>query len=492
MADHAEQLKAKLEAADEFPPAEETEVREQIALWRAFREGNRDVLADEVDWNTEEYADANGVVRLRPRQRRYLLDPLAERIAETWGDLLFGEDPTIIAAGETNQERLDLIVEENDLPSGLQEAAEVCAGEGEVWWSVYKDATALSVPTIDWNSRLDVIPYWIGRKLCAVAFVSELARVDSDGRETVWRYIKIHEEGRVLNLLYRGEDQTLGPERELNARVETEDLPPVWEHRLPSMLAGRVVNKRAPKNGSRSVYDGIQDLLLALNENLSIGQENARLTGKKRAVVPSRYLDADGNFPAGAEILIATEMDQGDDDKPEGLTLLEWEFDADALKLWIDHLEGQACTRARIAPQLIGKATENALTGPALRARLLDTVLGAHGKGRFWDDQLPQALAAAQMVDALPEHDGGFGSQWTNPSEPPSVERGDVLPKDIEAETRLHMEAVAAELESRETAVREMHPDWSDKRVAEELAAIAREVSSEIAPPEGEGEEALV
>lgn len=480
VATHAETLQARLEAADSFPPEAEQAVREDIGVWRAFREGNRDVLADLVDWNREEYRDEAGAVKYRQRPRRYLLDPLAERIAETWGDLLFGADPAIEAANASNQDRLDLIAEENDLPSELQEAAEVCAGEGEVWWRVYKDATVLDVPTIDWHSRLDVIPYWIGRKLCAVAFVAELP---SGEDETVWRYLTIYEEGAALNLLYKGDEDTLGERSPLTARVETADLRDVWSHGLPTLLAGRVVNKNAPRNGSRSVYDGIRDLLLALNENLAIGQENARLTGKSRAVVPARFLGPDGNFPAGAEIIIATELDGGDEEKPEGLAQIEWNFDAQALKLWIDHLESQAITRARVAPQLIGKATENALTGPALRARLMDTVLAAHGKGRFWDDQLPRALAAAQMVDALPEADGGFSSQWTNPSEPPSVERGDVLPQDIDADTRRHVEAVAAELESRETAIRDLHPDWSDDRIAEELSRIASEISSELPDP---------
>lgn len=464
MALSAEKLKAKLEAAKEWPLPGERGIHERLSLWRAFREGNRDRLAKEVEWKAD---------------RPYLLDPLAERIPETWADLLFGDDPKVTTETESDQELLDTLVEENDLPSALQEAEEVCASEGEVWWRVYKDATILEVPTIEWHSRLDVVPLWIGRKLGAVAFVSEVYREETpDGKQgdIIWRYVAIHEEGVMLNLLYKGDCDSLGAEKALTERVETEDLLAVWDHGLPSILAGRVVNKRAPRNGSRSVYHGIRDYLLALNENLTIGQENVRLTGKKRAVVTPDMLDENGNFPSDTDVWIRQHTD-GDPDRPgEGLIQVEWEFDAGNLKLWIDHLEEQAVTRSRIAPQLIGKATENALTGPALRARLFDTVLATVGKGRFWDDELPQALQAAQMVDALDESKGGFGHPWSDPFERPSVERSDALPVDEADEVQRIAQEISIEILSRKTAIEQRHPDWSAEQVDEELDRIKEEI----------------
>jgi hypothetical protein len=238
------------------------------------------------------------------------------------------------------------------------------------------------------------------------------------------------------------------------------------------MLCGRVVNKRAPRNRSRSVYHGIRDFLLALNENLAIGQENARLTGKKRAVVSPRMLDAEGNFPSDTDVFIRQDTD-GDPDKPtEGLVQIEWQFDAAALIQWDEHLEERAITRARIAPQLIGQNTEGALTGPALRARLLDTLLARMGKGRFWDDELPQALAAAQMVDDLADNQGGFGRDWGKPAERPSIERGDALPVDEDDEVNRIAAEISAEILSTKTGIEERHPDWSPERVDEEIQRI--------------------
>jgi hypothetical protein len=459
---NAEKLLKRLETAEEWPLKSERKVCEEIALWRALREGDRDFLERYVDWE-------NG--------RSYYLDPLAERIPETWADLLFGDDPTIEAAAAGDTPLLEAIVEENDLPSSLQEAEEMCASEGEVWWRVFKDSTVLTVPTVEWHSRLDVIPLYVGRKLAAAAVVSEVGREEAEqtGKATVWRYIAIHEEGQMLNLLFKGEDGRLGERKQLSDHPAVADLQESWNHGLASMLLGRVVNKRAPRNRSRSVYHGIRDYLLALNENFAIGQENARLTGKKRVVVTPDMLDENGNFPAGTDVWIRQQTD-GDPDKPgDPLVQVEWEFEAAALIQWDDHLEERAITRARIAPQLIGQNTEGALTGPALRARLLDTLLARMGKGRFWDDELPQCLAAAQMVDDLPDAQGGFGRNWSSPAERPSVERGDALPVDATDEVNRIASEIGAEILSTQTGIEERHPDWDEPRVEEEIERILKD-----------------
>jgi hypothetical protein len=462
VAEYAQKLLERLKGADEWPLKSERKCHEEIGLYRALREGDRRYLAEFVKW---------------AKDRTYWLDPLAERIPETWADLLFGDDPTIEAGEESDQELLDNIVEENDLPSALQEAEETCAAEGEVWWRVFKDSDTLSVPTIEWHSRIDVIPLFVARKLVAVAIVSEVGRdcQEGTGEDTVWRYIAIHEEGVMLNLLFKGEDRQLGEEQQLSAHPAVSDLQESWNHGLSSMLAGRVVNKRAPRNRSRSVYHGIRDFLLALNENFAIGQENARLTGKKRAIVTQDMLDADGNFPDDTDVFMRQVADADPDRPTDALLQIEWQFDAAALIEWNDNLEERAITRARIAPQLIGQNTEGALTGPALRARLLDTLLARMGKGRFWDDELPRALVAAQMVDDLAESQGGFGREWSAPAERPSTERGDALPVDQDDEVNRIAAEISAEILSTQTAIEERHPDWPADRVLEEMERILKD-----------------
>lgn len=460
----ADQLQQRIEQAKRWPPPGEQKLREQLELWAAFRESDADRIRP-ANWDP---------------QRAYVIDPLPERIPQAFADLLYGEDPRFVAAAERgpDQGNLDRIVDDNDIPSELHWAVQLASSEGEVWWHAFVDRDAADVPIIEWVSRRHVYPLLRGRQVAAVAFITEL---DGDGEDR-WRLVEIQERGHVRNLLYRavGREQGIGQPQPLKAHPDTADLPESFDHGFDLMLAGRVLNRPARGRVGRSDYAGVRDLLFALNEASSIGVENARMTLKRRVVVPQRYLDENGNFPAGAEVLIAPEVDTDPDKPGERLVQVEWEFDATAWVTWDAALTDKILTRTRVAPQLVGRHTEQAQSAPALRARLIDSVLAAQGKARYWDDEVPKAMLALQLLDNLPEERGGFGRPWASPGEPPAVERRSIIPEDLDAEVARHAQAVAAEIESRETAIRALHPDWSDEQVADELDRIR----SEIEPPQ--------
>jgi hypothetical protein len=87
-------------------------------------------------------------------------------------------------------------------------------------------------------------------------------------------------------------------------------------------------------------------------------------------------------------------------------------------------------------------------------------------------------LMLAQQVDNLPKEKGGFGRSWNKAGEPPIVERSDPLPADETEETNRHAVAVSSEFESRETAIKTLHPDWTDKQVQDELDKIFSELAT--------------
>lgn len=467
MIEHAQQLLARLEAAEEWPPKDEQSVRETILLWQAFRESDRTRLTPDL-WE---------------RDRKLIIDPLPERIAEAFADLIFGEDPEFTAADDTDQDNVDGLIDDNDLPSELQRAEAICSSEGEVWWRILIDKDAALYPRIEWHSRLACIPLYRGRDVIAVAFFSTVASEGEGAR--VWRYLEVQAAGINLNRLYRGASDKLGERVKLTDQDATKDLRDEWRHDLPGLLAGRVVNRvgRNPRLGI-SDYAGVRDLLDALNEAATIGQENARLTAKKRVVIPQRFLDKDGNFPTGAEVIIATETDQDPDKPGQGLAQVEFSFDAAALIAYKSDLTDTILTRCRVAPQLVGRQTGNTPeSGTALRARLLDSVLAANGKARFWDDALPKVLSLAAQADALPGEKGGNGRKWAKPAEPPSVKRASVLPEDESDIAERHALEVQAEIKSRQTAIEEAHPDWSEERVTEELRRIREDTAVALADP---------
>lgn len=491
----ADILRIRMERAKEWPLRSEEKVLTDLLLWQAFRENDADYIKPN-EWKDE---------------RPYYTDPLALRIAEAKADLTFGAEPDFTAANTADQGRLEDLVEANDLPSELQAGDEIRVSEGEVWWRVLVDRDALDWPLIEFHSRINVFPYFRGRNLLAAAFISIIEEPAEVQDKRAWRYVELHSEGLVQNLLYevqhRGDQsrregtvipQVLVPASNFGQRVslqdrpETADLDDEWEHDLPSMLCGRIINRkgRNPKLG-QSVYARVKDLLLSLNEATTVGHENMKLTAKKRAVVSSSVLrptqDAAGNpvegsapvFDGDDDVLVSTRLeDTLGESGQEPFKVLEYSFDAEALIAWIDNRVDTILTRCRTAPQLVGRHTEDAATGPAFRARLVDSILDNNGRARYWDDSLPRILSAAAQVDAMPEASGGFGRGWSAAAEPPAIERSDALPEDEdERANRLAVERGAG-LKSRKTAVAEMHPDWEDDAVDEEVQAIADEESA--------------
>lgn len=509
--EHADDLQEMLESSEKWPLPHEEAVLSRIREWQAFYETDIEVLQEICGWQMGDN-----------QHLEYVADPIAERVAQAFADLIFGAETEFEAATETEEESvdqplLDDVVDENELQSELQAAASQCIAEGEVWWRVYVDRDAWEHPVLEWHSRASVIPLYRGRKILAAAFISTVDNLapeapvvrvgdDSDpagtrmwresslaqSDDTVWRYVEIQTGGLVRNLLYRGTKSTLGERQALSALPEFADLADEWEHGLevesrsgrPSevMLAGRITNGKSGRLG-RSQYAGIKWLLYELNKCSSIGSRNVELTMQKRAVLPSEtvgHMDPDSTVdPDDASRTRKSVrlpdgfMVQRDAMGENVMGVLEFSDDwAAALRAWKEGLTDDILTRARVAPQLVGRHTQNAETGPALRARLLDSVLAADGKARVWDDALPRIVRILQLVDALPEEQGGCGNPWKNADAPPVIVRTSILPEDESEEATRHGLLVGAKLESRRTAIAKLNPEWNEQRVNEEIDEI--------------------
>lgn len=490
---NAERLLNKLENSTRWPPTWEQKLLEDIYLWMWFREAESLKLkAVHEGWDED---------------KKYVVDPLASRIAEAFGDLIFGEEPDFSAATKADQPRLEDLIRENNLPSELQQGCEVSTSEGETWWRCRVEKDASDWPIVEFHSRSNVIPLFRGRHVIAVAFINVIEENDE-----AWRYLEIHAEGIVLNRLFKvpiqrttSRDSSIlpvnwfvgkpfGDEVPLTDRPETADLDPEWVHDLP-MLAGRIMNRRG-----RKMYVGVsqfaraRDLLFELNEAASIGSQNMRLTARKRAVVDESVLQPQRDpetgeiinprpvFRADEEIFVQSALDENLESKTGQFKVLEYDFDAQGMVTWDDHLVLKILTRTRCAPQLVGMGVEQAITGPALRARLLDSTLAANGKARFWDDGVPRMLQCLQLIDQLPLDLGGFGRTWESSDEKPSMKRKSIIPEDPKDVADRHAVLMGSELESQYTAIAEMHPEWDDEKIKAEQARIREDARTFVQP----------
>lgn len=479
-------LLRRLDRCTQWPLEQDRAVWRDIDLWIALRESDREHLSDYVGWDE----DGTG--------RRYKIDPLAPKINEAFASLQYGRIPEIVAADEGDQDRLDELLEDNVMGASLQAMAHLKSSEGQAWWRILVDHEAADHPMLEWHSRQAVTVLWVGKKVKAVAFINRLDPIEEESgnanKAIAWRHLELHDEQHVLNVLYRGTDRTLGERVSLEQHPEVEHLRDVeFSHGMGEILAGRVVNRYGVNfREGISDFDGIEDFLLDLNESCAIAHENTRLAGKKRVVAPESALDEAGRLPAHSEVLVAEAVADsaalGEEGKQLGAAaafkVIEYSYDAAPMIAYQDSLAVKALTRVGITPQFVGMPVDgegSAETGVALRLRLIPSVSAGNDRAQDADAVLPHVLELMQRLDAAPAQQdgagqiGGFGRPWTKAEEAPSVDRGTALPEDRTEETERHSIAVSSEIESRETAIEEMHPDWSEERVKEELKRITSE-----------------
>lgn len=523
--DPIEELLARIRRSNRWPLESEAKVIRRLRTWRAFADSDDEALKKVADW---------------PRDRELHIDPLPELVAETWGDYLAGDEFDVTAANESDQERLDALLEANDLAEELRAAiADYMVPEGETWWRIVRDEDLADVPLVEWHSRLSFIPYYIGRRLLAAAFVVELegpANIEA-ARNAVFRHFEVHAQGRTLHVVFRGTKERLGREVPLDAHSETEDLASVlgpsqtWEHGLgfagnpnAAGLVGRIINRRGrdPRLG-RSEFARIRHYFMDLNEAMTIAAENARVAAKKRAIVPAEALNgptgnvddwripeaelvdngegqfvprtarATNRYNAGEDVLVHDPLNSElGKDGPAPYTVLEYTYDAEQLIHHKRDLVESALTRVGLTPQWVGVRVDGdgfAASGTALRLRLIPTDRAGRGKGRQIDTDVPRIISLLAQVDELGEQEGGFGADWIESDTLPGFARARALPPDEVEEAGVEATLVGAGVRSIRTSVQRQHPDWTDEQIDEEVDAIRadRQASAPSLPGLGGG-----
>src|SRR5687767_7621411 len=149
-----------LVAGGQWPPKRDAATIAHVRTMRAFLESDRDRLRVIAGW---------------PEDRPYKVDALPGLMADAWADHLWGEDPTITPARESDEAALEYVIDGNeDFVGDLHAAERIVAGEGEVWGRIYRDDELGDVPLLGWHERDVVYPLFVGRTLMAAALVTQL------------------------------------------------------------------------------------------------------------------------------------------------------------------------------------------------------------------------------------------------------------------------------------------------------------------------------
>jgi hypothetical protein len=490
-----------------WPPKVLQPVYGKINVWSAWYSGEPEQLSA-VYGGTQSYNDATGffasqqggfTARVRrtlqrwfwganvPRgeQRTKLHIPLAGDIASTSADLLFSEPPTVSVDDTGTQDRLNDLIDDG-VHANLIEAAEIAAALGGVYLRVCWDRGVSDRPWLHAVHPDAAVPEWTWGRLSAATFW----RVLSDDGSTVVRHLERHEPGRILHGVYEGDSDTLGHLVPFAEYADTAWLAEVVNegNEIPTGLADRLTavyvpnmrpnrcwrNMPAAASLGRSDYAGTEPLMDALDETWTSWMRDLRLA-KARLVVPSVYLQANGpgqgaSFDLDQEIYEGLNVLPG---KDAGQLMSQVQF---AIRVE-EHERTAAALVTNIvrdsgySAQTFGMQGDTSITATEVTARERKSFITRDKKTRYWRPQLQEITETLLMIDAAV-----FSSGVT--PERPTIEFGDSVSEDPEAQARTLQLLEAARAASIETKVRMLHPDWEDKDVTDEVNRIKAETGA--------------
>lgn len=448
---------------DRWPPEQLREVWEEIERFEAFRQSDEEVLR---------------LLSFTPTSSPYMISPVPRMISRASANLLVGEPPEFTAAAEADQQRLDFIVEENMLDTELHRSAMIASSEGEVWGRICYRPDLLDVPLIEFVSRRRVIPYFAGRFLLGATFVTEW----QTGTTEVHRLFEHYERGAIIAEVFRGTNAFLGTRIDLNQFEETAGMPEVVYTGFDQPLVAFVPNSidTDPDRGF-SDYQGLEDRFLGINRATTIGDTNTEIAGKKRALVDSKYVQH-GRELTGDEVWVRdSEVTSLDSASP--LQMIDFNYDATQITTWLDHLIDSTLGFSGTSPQIVGRQLDGAaLSGIALRLKMVHSLLEQSGKGRFLDRGVRRLLHFAQVIDSRGVNELGFGRPWSKPDEIPAMERQDALPHDDMEAASIVSTLVGSESISFEERVAYLHPEWDEDQRSEEVSRL-KKIAEETAVP---------
>jgi A118 family predicted phage portal protein len=329
-----------------WPPLAHRHILDQIETFDAWYTGDRDRLAYVYGGVAGYGRGGDALVRNRPSQFRSGLQgrlsrffwgepvrnqhhrmvklhvPCAADIASTSAGLLFAEPPTITAADETSQARLDELLNDQFWDT-ITDAAELCAGLGGVFLRVGWDEEVFDRPIVTAIGPDLAIPRFRFGKLVEVTFTWEL-HCDTAGVHL--RHLENHSmvggQCVIEHALYEGNETSLGqpipltehPDTELLADVVDADstvvtgldrLDVVYIPNAPSRKWRR--DSVAADLGQPDIA-GVEPLLDALDEAYTSWMRDIRL-GKSRIVMSQAWLTSHGpgagaSFDLDEELII--------------------------------------------------------------------------------------------------------------------------------------------------------------------------------------------
>jgi hypothetical protein len=441
--------------------------------------------------------------------------PLAADLARTAAELMYGDTPAIkFESNPDAQTAWEDLSQKIGWANKLLESGEVGAAVGGSYLRPAWDDQTAEHPLFTVVRADRALPEFRFDQLVGVCFVTVLPmpagwKAYRDGQ--VWRWLEHHEPRQIRHELWLGSESNLGQPQLLEVHPATEFLTaniPTTAIRPKGILAEYIpcdlpnaLDESLPLG--RSVLQGVETMLDALDETFDswmrdfrLGKGRVLLSGEMLTPVAAQRKSSGGGFLGGrfggsknttpaaafdvdaeAFMTLETPMEQaganGTTTTP--ITLVQF---AIRVKEHFDTcmaIVEQVVSRAGYAPQTFGINVDGQLSGTAMRRRELRSHRTKDRMRRYARPALERAAETLMLINATL-----FGGP--RPTARPTLEWKDTDGADPK-ETADTVEILRrAMVMSVETAVREVHPEWDDDQVKDEVGRLAAEQPALTAP----------
>ncbi len=423
--------------------------------------------------------------------------PIAADVCQASADLLYAEAPTFSAGTDkTANTELDLALEDG-LVTQLAEGNEIGAALGDAYYRVTWDAQ-LSDRSFITSVHADAAwPEFRWGRLVAVTFWWVVRSDDS----VVVRHLERHElagtgrdaEGVILHGLYEGTRDNLGRLVPLTEHTSTAGIQVNAEGLIatgsPGLAVVHVPNQRPQRRWrqhpigaslGRSDLDGVESHLDKLDMVYSSWMRDIRLA-KARLIVPNYMLSSAGPgqglaFDTDQDVFTSLNAPPREDGRAE-ITPQQFAIRVDDHLKTAEQLVTNILRTAGYGPQTFGEAGDVAQTATETDSRDRRSNLTRDRKIRAAEGPLRALLRKKLAVDAL-VFSSGVGRDVDV-----KVDFPDVTQASPESLARTNELLYKAQTASARTRVQLQHPDWDEKAIDAEAAAILNEFGAAVPDP---------
>lgn len=423
--------------------------------------------------------------------------PIAADIASTSADLLFPQPPrcTVFhgsedAAEDSQQSRLNEMLDKNRFASKLNEGAETASAMGDVYYKLRWVQGEAETPIIDIVQPDCALPEYRAGRLACIHFFTPLM-IDYEHDKWV-RIYEIYEPGKITARVYIGTCENLGTPVG-DEEMERMGIATIATLAVEDMLAVHIANLRPNRRfresmRGRSDLDGLRGMCDALDETYSSWIRDVRLA-KARTIVPAEYLrrkpsqmldglSACGSWEFDADVETYVAMDIDPERHPE-ITLQQYEIRASQHADTCRNLIESIVMHAGYSPQSFGlDINGTAQSGTALTIRERRSLITRGRKLTYWTDAIESLLTAAVRLDAEL-----FPGAGMHKEDMVKVEFGDAIGTDMQAVSSAVEALYRARSASLETRVAMLHPDWDASQRQEEVDRVRAEFGEELPDP---------